>query len=182
MQCRFLEPEVELVTAAVARVRRGLRLAFRTVRRTGDADMKVLGVAIPGPHLGKPLAISSGLAAQRLLDRGIDEDAGDRRILRGNADKLGMRMGPHSGATTSMAEPNSRSSRLCTWSGIGVNQISASRPTWWLVWPESIGPPRGCDMSPTRRPRQPTFFAFLANRSMKRTDADCPNCGYAMAA
>ena len=76
MQRRFLEPEVELVTAAVARVRRGLRLAFRTVRRTGDADMKVLGVAIPRPHLGKPVAISSGLAAQRFLDRGIDEDAG----------------------------------------------------------------------------------------------------------
>ena len=62
-----------------------------------------------------------------------------------------------SGATTSVAELNSRSSRLCTWSGIGVNQISTSRPTWWLVWPESIGPPRGCDMSPTRRPFQPTF-------------------------
>ena len=95
MQRRFLEPEVELVTAAVARIRRRLRLAFRTVRRTGDADMKVLGVAIPGPHLGKPCAISSGLAAQRLLDRGIDEDAGDRQILCSNADELGMRMGPH---------------------------------------------------------------------------------------
>jgi hypothetical protein len=138
--------------------------------------MKVLGVAIPGPHLGKPVAISSGLAAQRFLDRGIDEDAGDHGILRSGADELGMGMGPHfgstsnrSGATTSVAELNSRSSRLCTWSGIGVNQISTSRPTWWLVWPESIGPPRGCDMSPTRRPFQPTFFAFLANRSMKRT-------------
>jgi len=72
MQCRFLEPEVELVTAAVAWARRGLRLAFRTARRTGDLDMKVLGVTIPGTHLGKPSAISSGLAAQRLLDRGID--------------------------------------------------------------------------------------------------------------
>ena len=78
MQRRFLEPGVELVTAAVARVQRGLRLAFRTVRRTGDADMEMLGVAIPGPHLGKPVAISSGLATQCLLNRGIDEDAGDR--------------------------------------------------------------------------------------------------------
>src|SRR5262245_20155906 len=72
MQRRFLEPEVELVTAVVAWAWRGLRLAFRTARRTGDLDMKVLGVTIPGTHLEKPGAMSSGLAAQRLLDRGID--------------------------------------------------------------------------------------------------------------
>ena len=72
MQRRFLEPKVELVTAAVAWARRGLRLAFRTARRTRDLDMKMLGVTIPGTHLVKPGAIASGLAAQRLLDRGID--------------------------------------------------------------------------------------------------------------
>ena len=63
MQRRFLEPEVELVTAAVAWERRGLRFAFRTARRTGELDMKMLGVTIPGTHLVKPGAISSGLAA-----------------------------------------------------------------------------------------------------------------------
>jgi hypothetical protein len=72
MQRRFLEPEVELVTAAVAWERWGLRLTICTARRTGDLDMKVLGVTIPGTHLGKPSAISSGLTAQSLLDRGID--------------------------------------------------------------------------------------------------------------
>src|SRR6516162_2963454 len=72
VQRRFLEPEVELATAAVAWERRGRRLAFRTVCRTGDLDMKMLGVTIPGTHLVKPSVISSGLAAQRLLDRGID--------------------------------------------------------------------------------------------------------------
>jgi hypothetical protein len=72
MQRRFLEPKIELVTAAVVWARRGLRLAFRTACRTGDLDMKVLGVAIPGTHLEKPNAISSGLAAQRPLDRGVD--------------------------------------------------------------------------------------------------------------
>jgi hypothetical protein len=72
MQRRFLEPEVELATAAVAWKRRGWRLAFRTVRRTGKLDMKMLGVTVPGTHLVKPGAISSRLAAQRLLDRGID--------------------------------------------------------------------------------------------------------------
>ena len=72
MQRRFLEPELEIVTAAIAWERRALRLAFRTVRRTGDLDMKMLGVTIPGTHLEKPGAISSGLTAQRLLDCGID--------------------------------------------------------------------------------------------------------------
>ena len=68
----MFEPEVELMIAAVAWARRGLGLTFRTAWRTSDLDMKVLGVAIPGPHLEKPGAISAGLAAQRLLDRGID--------------------------------------------------------------------------------------------------------------
>src|SRR6478735_2374884 len=44
MQRRFLEPEVKLATAAVAWERRCWRLAFRTVCRTGDLDMKMLGV------------------------------------------------------------------------------------------------------------------------------------------
>jgi hypothetical protein len=72
MQRRFLEPEVELVTAAIAWGRRGLRLAFCTIGRTGDLDMKVLSVTVPGTHFEEPSAISSGLAAQRPLDRGID--------------------------------------------------------------------------------------------------------------
>src|SRR5215472_10869464 len=67
MQRRFLEPEIELVIAAIAWERRCRRPTFRTARRTGDLDMKMLGVTIPGTHLEKPGAISSGLAAQRLL-------------------------------------------------------------------------------------------------------------------
>src|SRR5262245_36491926 len=95
MQRRLLEPKVEIVTAAVACARRGRRLAFRTARRTGDLDMKVLGVTIPGTHLEKPSAISAGLAAECLLDRGIDQDADDRRILRSDVDQFGVRRGPH---------------------------------------------------------------------------------------
>src|SRR5215510_1697463 len=94
MQCRFLEPEIEFATAAVAWSWRGRRLAVRTVRRTGNLDMKVLGVTIPGTHLVEPGAISPGFAAQRLLDRGIDQDADDRWILRGGAEEVGMRTGP----------------------------------------------------------------------------------------
>src|SRR5262245_23155596 len=51
VQRRFLEPEVKLATAAVAWEWRGWRLAFRAVSRTGDLDMKMLGVTIPGTHL-----------------------------------------------------------------------------------------------------------------------------------
>ena len=103
----MLEPKIELVTAAVTWAWRGLRLAFRTVRWTSDLDMKVLGVAIPGTDLEKPSAISgaitgaisgaisASLAAQRLLYRGIDQDADDRRILCSGADELGMPMGPN---------------------------------------------------------------------------------------
>ena len=72
MQRGILEPEIEFVIAAVAWERRGLWLAFRAARRTGDLDVKVLGVTIPRTHLEKPSAISSSLAAQRLLDCSID--------------------------------------------------------------------------------------------------------------
>ncbi len=43
--------------------------------------------------------------------------------------------------------------------GIGFSQMSASRPIWCEAWPVSIGPPRGCEMSPIRRPGQPSFAA-----------------------
>src|SRR5262249_34803358 len=95
VQRGFREPKIELVTAAVPWPRRGLRLAFRAARRTGYLDMKVLGVTIPGTHLEKPGAISSGVAAQRLLDRGIDQDAGDHWILRSGVNEFDVRMGPH---------------------------------------------------------------------------------------
>src|SRR5262245_27122383 len=72
VQRRLLEPEIKLATAAVAWERLCWRLAFRTVCRTGNLDMKMLGMTIPGTHLVEPGAISSGRTAQRLLDRGID--------------------------------------------------------------------------------------------------------------
>jgi hypothetical protein len=54
MQRRFLEPEVEFVTAAIARVRRRLQLTFRTNRRTGDADMKVQGRTLQSQSRSAP--------------------------------------------------------------------------------------------------------------------------------
>ena len=71
MQLRLLEPRGEVVIATLACVWRGRRFAFRAARRTAELDMKVLGVTAPGTYLGKPGAISAGLAAQCLLDRGI---------------------------------------------------------------------------------------------------------------
>src|SRR6266481_7712351 len=42
-------------------------------------------MAPPRPDLGKPTTVTPGLAAQRLLDRGVDEDPLHARLLRGIA-------------------------------------------------------------------------------------------------
>src|SRR5215471_4185626 len=94
MQSRLLEPGVEFAIAPVAWERWYRRLAFDTVSRAGDLDMKMFGVTIPGTHLVKPSAIGSNLAAQCLLDRGIDQNADDRRILRSRSDERSMLGGP----------------------------------------------------------------------------------------
>ena len=74
-----------------------------------------------------------------------------------------------------VADISSRSTRVSSRFGIGVSQTSASRPTWWLAWPVIIGPPRGCDMSPTRRPGQPeTFGTFAASFSSRLTSSGVP--------
>ncbi len=66
--------------------------------------------------------------------------------------------------TTGRASTSSRSCRVSDRDGIGLSQISASSPIWWLAWPLSIGPPLGCDMSPTSSPGQPSFsLASLAS-------------------
>ena len=95
MQRRFLEPEVELAATTVAWARRSRRLAFRAVRRTRDLDMKMFGMTVPGTHLVKLAAISSGLAAQRLLDRGIHQNTDDHLILCSRSDERSMSVGPH---------------------------------------------------------------------------------------
>ena len=69
------------------------------------------------------------------------------------------------------AEIDSRSSPLSRRSGIGVSHRSTSSPIWCEAWPVRIGPPRGCAMSPTSRPGQPSARAPIASRSMKATSA-----------
>src|SRR5262249_59654826 len=87
MQHGILEPEGEvggLAAFAVAGI--GLALAFARARRAFDADVEVIVVAVHRPDLVQPVAIALGLAAQRLLDRGVDEDALHARLLRRGAD------------------------------------------------------------------------------------------------
>src|SRR6266481_1395943 len=88
---RILEPVGELAFAAafaVPLVR--LAFAFAAARRASHANVEVIIVAVPRAYLGKPAAVALGLAAQRLLDRGVDEDALHGRLLRGVAQHQDM--------------------------------------------------------------------------------------------
>src|SRR5262249_58067397 len=95
MQHRFREPGIEIVAASFAGFRRRLRLALWTIRRTEYPDVEMIIVPAPRPHLGKPGAVRTSLAAQRFLDRRVDKDALDRRIFGGDADQLSVRMRPY---------------------------------------------------------------------------------------
>src|SRR6202034_3171016 len=95
MQNRLLEPEIEIVPTAFACPRGRLRLALGTARLAIEANVKVIVVAPPRSHFGKPAAIRPRLAAQGLLDRRIDEDALDRGILRGSTNEFGTLMRPN---------------------------------------------------------------------------------------
>src|SRR5262249_9798421 len=72
----------------------GLRLAFGAVRRAVEADVKMLVVMPPRPHLRQPRIVRARLTAHRLLDRRIHEDACNGAVLRRGADHFGMRMRP----------------------------------------------------------------------------------------
>src|SRR5947208_16668136 len=96
MQHRIAEPIGEIsLAAAVARCRRRrLRRAIRVMRGTLDPDVEVIVVSIHRPDLRQPAAVAAGIAAQRLLDRGVDEDALDLGILRGGLDYFLMSFAP----------------------------------------------------------------------------------------
>src|SRR5204862_6016195 len=95
MQHRVTEPVGE-VAAAVARIGwRRLRLAAGITGRALDADVEVIVVTVHRPDLPQPAAVVAGIAAERLLDRGIDEDALDLRILRGGLDHFRVAFGPN---------------------------------------------------------------------------------------
>ena len=53
--------------------------------------------------------------------------------------------------------------------GIGVSQMSASSPIWCEAWPVSIGPPRGCEMSPIKQAR-PAIGRRVARQFLDQLD------------
>src|SRR5579871_103318 len=79
-----------LFAAALAAILILLAAALLGSRRATHADMEMVVVAEPGSDLGKPAAVALGLAAQRLLDRGVDKDALHARLLCGIAQHLPM--------------------------------------------------------------------------------------------
>src|ERR1700730_11031227 len=69
------EPMVELLAAAVGGRARRLRLAFRILGRTVEADMEMIVVAHPWLHLVQPAMVFARFPAKRFLDRRVDEYA-----------------------------------------------------------------------------------------------------------
>ena len=132
-------------------------------------------------YQGRTFAIQPSCAlsldpAQLLLDHGVDQHALDLGLLGGGLDEgdvlrcpgLRIEVLPVVGDQIGGEMVFSRSSLLSTWPGIGMNQMSTSRPIWWLAWPNGSGPPRGCARSPTRMPFQPVALAASgANFSRK---------------
>src|ERR1700677_4675994 len=97
MQVRFREPVIEFMPTAVLRTRWRLRLTTLAIGGTIDTDVEMIIVPPPRPHLGEPAAIRTGLAAQRLLDRRIDENALNVRVFGRGANELGARVRPNLG-------------------------------------------------------------------------------------
>src|SRR5439155_8426603 len=56
------EPVIEIAAAAVVGLGRALRRAVRTVRRTVKADMEMIVVSPPWPHLAQPGTLVAGIA------------------------------------------------------------------------------------------------------------------------
>ena len=137
MQRRGGEPMVELLAAALARRPHRLPLAFVIVGRAVEPDVEMKVVSPPRLHLAEPGSVAAGVAAERLLDRRVDEDALDLRVLRRRLDHLRRASASRPsgstslrfGATTMVADISSRSSGVSSRSGIGVSQMSASSPT-----------------------------------------------------
>src|SRR5712671_4208502 len=95
MDDRILEPVGEIAGAAALAGRRlRLALARAAAGRASDADMEVIVMAVHRPHLVEPATVALGFAAQRFLDRGVDEDALHGRLLRRGTDQREMTRGP----------------------------------------------------------------------------------------
>ena len=87
------EPPGQVFAAAIAGRRGHLVATRRFARWTGEADMKVGVMPIPGPDAMQPCTVGPGTLAHGFLDPGMDEDARDRRIQRGTPDQRDMGVG-----------------------------------------------------------------------------------------
>src|SRR5215813_12891282 len=88
------EPPIELLAAAVARLRGRLVAARRLPRGTGEADMEVVVVPPPRPDLGEPAAVRTRLMAQLPLDRRVDKNARHLRLARECFEQAPVLWGP----------------------------------------------------------------------------------------
>src|SRR5262249_57946160 len=95
MRRGLVEQVIEVFAAAVVRLWRRLRRAVWAVGRAVDPHVEVIVMPPPWPHLAEPAPVVAGVAAQRFLDRRIDEDTGDFRILRRRPDDRRVRRRPH---------------------------------------------------------------------------------------
>jgi len=181
MQHRIAEPPVQLLAATVAGRHRILVLAGGTIVRAFDADVEMVVVLPIGPYLLQPGSVGSGpsqsfflIAALTKTRSASGSSAAALMMARCAGVQTLASTSLRLSATTMVADISSRSCRVSSRSGIGRSQMSASSPTWWLAWPVSIGPPRGCAMSPINSPCQPTLAPFCDRRSMYRTRLGCP--------
>ena len=129
-----------------------------------ETDMEV----VVGPQRGRTFcshpAVGGSKYARGTLDRENNKDPVDPRVESGlllarwlaqGVQFMGSILCP-SLATIEMADTSSRSTGVSRVSGAGRNQMSTSRPIWWLRWPVGIGPPRGSAISPIRIPPLPS--------------------------
>jgi hypothetical protein len=79
-----------------------------------------------------------------------------------------------SASTIGIADSDSRSAALNDPGGAKRNQMSTSRPVWWLRWPEVMGPPRGCARSPISSPSVPSAPAWTARSWTKAISTGWP--------
>src|SRR5579872_1434935 len=87
------EPPVERLIATIARWHGILRAALLLAFRTSEADVEMIIVPPIGTYLRHP-RLAFGDLAQGLLDRGVDENAFDVRLLGCRLDYAGLPRGP----------------------------------------------------------------------------------------
>src|SRR6516165_2383344 len=101
MRVRMLEqrvagPAIRLFGVAAVPLRaRRLRLTVRAVGWAIETDMEVPIVSKPRLNFAQPRAIVSDVAAQRLLDGGVHEDAVDAGVLGRGLDQRDVGRAPH---------------------------------------------------------------------------------------